>query len=242
MNKHPFQIYEPITHNNKHTSGKKLGTILALAGSAEQTLHLDPLNTPVKLAHEAGFNVISCSLPFHDEESSPDIAIQKWYEALNRQEDPLTPFFSETAALLKAHISSDEPIALMGISRGAFAAFHLARFLPKIPVIGYAPITSFSDLPLTDVGKSFAHSRMLEPSQIIKDLKDNPIFIAIGSQDIRVGTEHCFHFHQELTSSRHHSIPCELYIGPSIGFKGHGTTFERFEMGISWLKRLRERS
>ncbi len=57
---------------------------------------------------------------------------------------------------------------------------------------------------------------------------------------MRVSTEHCFSFIHHLAyaakENRISTSPIELFIGPSIGFQGHGTSPEVFKRGADWIK------
>ena len=107
-------------------------------------------------------------------------------------------------------------------------ATHLAAIVPEIrTILGFAPLTGFSEFPQHDL------------THLIPKLSDRTLRFYIGNRDQRVSTSRCFHFIEQLAEasfqSNVRSPPIELFVTPSIGYQGHGTSKSIFEEGARFL-------
>ncbi len=202
--------------------------VFYFALSAEESLSLDPYNQPVKMLEEKRVRIFSATLPFHGPEWDNKEAMKHWAENPNS----LIPFINEThkeiLELIIKGVIDPGRMAAMGLSRGAFAAAHLAAKEPRIDtLLGFAPLISLDK----------EHALSLE--NIAATLIGKNVRFYIGNRDQRVGTDQCFSFIHHLADLSYHagyrSPPVELIISPSIGHKGHGTAPQIFQDGINWL-------
>lgn len=188
-----------------------LPAIIYFALSAEESLHLDPFDQPVKALESKKVRVFSFTLPHHENQKRD---LSKWTEEI------IADFVRTVKAKLPDLNASG--IGVMGLSRGAMMACRLAAICPEIThVLGFAPYSSFLD-------------------GIENRLYDRHVRFYIGNLDTRVGTRECFDIIEKLAKKAQEqkirSPPIELIISPSIGFKGHGTPKHIFEAGANWLK------
>ena len=202
-----------------------LPAVIYFALSADESLHLDPYNQPVKLLENKKVRVFSATLPFH----GAGLDNTASHEPLGAEPNFLPPFIDQTKKALQALIDQEiiDPnrFAAMGLSRGAFAAAHLAAEMPAIhTLLGFAPLVSLETQSLENIARPL----------IGKNVR-----FYIGNRDTRVHTEKCFAFIHHLAELSWHSgirtSPVELIISPSIGYKGHGTSPQTFQDGINWL-------
>lgn len=85
-------------------------------------------------------------------------------------------------------------------------------------------------------------AKKLSLHTLIPQLTSKTLRFYIGNHDTMVGTSQCFHFIKDLTEAVYNtgnrSLPIELMISPSVGYKGHGTLPPIFENGSQWLRAL----
>lgn len=220
---------------------------LSLAG--DESLSLNPFNQPIQWLADKPIRCFSLTLPCHGKGFDKSIAMEHWANLL-RENHLLTPFLnlglSAINKLVNKNLIQWKQLALAGLSRGAFAACHLAAHLPNCAAIcGFAPLTELTVL------KEFRSEDICDRATswglgtVAEKLAKIPSRLYIGNNDTRVGTEACFAFHRQLVAQAHSQrlrpAPHELCITPSIGHKGHGTTPEVFANGAAWVwDRLRD--
>ena len=202
-----------------------LPAIFYFALSAQESLEKDPFNQPVRFLSKLPIRIFSITLPSHDEGIEPDDAMKHWEETKGRE----IPHFLERARGSFIHLLPFiTRSAVMGLSRGAFIACHLAAICPEIShILGFAPLTT---LP---------YAQELDVEALAPKLFSRSIRFYIGNHDIRVGTEAafaCIHtFAKEAHANRIRNAPLEMVIGPSTGYQGHGTLPPIFKRGAEWL-------
>lgn len=226
----PF-LGPPLSHGS-------LPAIFYFALSAEDSLHLDPYNQPAVALKHLPLRVFSVTLPFHH--LPPEEAISCWAEEFDQGRDPITPFaqtiVQEMESLIQQNIIDKEHVGVMGLSRGAFIAAHVAAKASYVrSILGFAPLTKWRE------SKTFktCGADHLDLLHLAPHLFNRTLRFYCGNHDTRVSTAACFEFisHLAQTAYRHHirTSPLELRIGPSRGKDGHGTSPEIFQEGALWL-------
>ncbi len=230
---HPFEILGKTQAFFVGPSLEKgpLPTLIYFALSAEDSLQCDPFNRPVQFLEGLPLRIFSITLPGHENNLPPKNALNVWEKRMKKG-DLVIPLFidavREILEYLQPHIL-EKKLAVAGLSRGAYIACHVAASCPMIStILGFAPLTRFRA------------ARHLDLETLIPNLYNRAIRFYIGNHDVRVGTEHAFSFISKLAAEAHkhgiHSSPIELLIGPSIGYRGHGTSPEIFKAGAEWIK------
>lgn len=188
-----------------------LPTVIYFALSAEESLHLDPFDQPVKALKDEPMRIFSFTLPHHEDQKRD---LSNWNETI----------IHDFVHMVKAKLPdlNASSLGVMGLSRGAMMACRLAAICPEIThVLGFAPMTTYLE-------------------GIENHLWNRTLRFYIGNVDTRVGTDRCFEtFHKialKAKEERVQSAPLELLISPSIGFKGHGTPKHIFIDGAHWMK------
>lgn len=215
----------------------------ALAG--DESLELDPFNQLVVHLHNAPLRIFSMTLPAHGPGFDKTHGVSVWIEKLQHGIDLLTPFFHDAVKqinfLISSHIIDARHLGLAGLSRGAFVAMHVAALEPRVrAILGFAPLTNLTYYKeRVHKGKEeVLHAFDLR--HLTPKLYDRHVRFYMGNHDTRVGTAECFQFVKELVEkgveNRVRSPQVELFIFPSIGFKGHGTPQSLFEEGADWIK------
>jgi esterase FrsA len=208
-------------------------TLFYFSLSARISLEQDPFNQPVQFLEGTPIRVFSVTLPAHENNLSPENAMDVWEERMKGGDLVIPPFIEKLKGIvdeLKPHIKEGNLIAA-GLSRGAYIACHLAAVCPEIThLLGFAPLTRFRAAKELDL-------ETLAPS-----LYNRTIRFYIGNHDTRVGTDYAFSFIDHLAKEAHkhriRSSPIELIVGPSIGYQGHGTSPKIFKEGAAWVKEV----
>lgn len=218
--------------------------VFYFALSAKDSLTIDPYCQPVQAIDLKKCCVFSITLPEHEASKSPHAAIGLWVENIVQGNDLLMPFFKQIAHvitdLIEKTIIDPNQFGLMGLSRGAFVACHVAAQLPiPVTIVGFSPLTRLSRV--RELSTSPASIEALDLQHVIPHLLQSKIRFFIGNHDTRVSTLSCAEFITHLAHQAFEvgikSPPIELAIFPSIGYMGHGTPKSIFELGAHWLMR-----
>lgn len=218
--------------------------------SGEESLGLEPYNSPAVLSEEPSLRVFSMTIPGHGEGFDKHHAIQYWSDEMEKGNYLLENFFKETSFslhwLIEKGMVDPHHIAVGGLSRGGFIATHLAALDTRIKIIlGFAPLARLEETKEFASEKHSTHAKMRAESLSLNHLVDKLTHVHhlrfyIGNRDERVGTDACYHFIRKLADKAHdvraRHMHIELNITPSIGHKGHGTAPHTFEEGVKWMK------
>jgi predicted esterase len=221
-----------------------LPALFYFALSAEESLHQDPFDQPVKFLAKYPMRVFSISLPGHGPNLDPTKALLMWAENIYEGKNIIAEFVQKVqravAYLIDKKIITPEKTALAGLSRGAFIAALVAAKIPELKIVlGFAPLTKLNFAKEFHEMQDNPIVNSLSLHHFVDELADVTLRFYIGNHDTLVGTDLCFQFIQSLADAafekRIRTSPIELIIGPSIGFKGHGTSKEVFHDGARWI-------
>jgi predicted esterase len=217
--------------------------------SGKESLELHPYNQPPLRIADPSLRVFSFTLPGHEEGLNKFHAMHYWADHMAQGEYLLETFFEKITHsihwLIEQKIVAAEKVAIGGLSRGGFAATHIAARLPFIrTVLGFAPLTELTQLKeFSDNPSLQRRAHELELLHLVEKLTHVHNFrFYIGNLDRRVSTDACYRFIRRLAEkghekhARHQKV--ELIITQSIGHHGHGTDPHIFEQGASWVKHL----
>lgn len=216
-----------------------LPALFYFALSAKDSLQKDPFNQPVQFLVDFPLRVFSITLPAHENNLPPENAIHVWAKKMNHGENILSTFINQVSqeiSDLSPYIAKGK-WGVAGLSRGAFIACHVAAKCPEVThILGFAPLTRLTH------NKEFSgeEAESLALEALVPKIYNRKIRFYIGNHDTRVGTEHAFSFIHALAEEAHkhriRSSPIELIIRPSIGYQGHGTSFDTFKDGAKWIR------
>lgn len=238
--KNPLAIH----HLGPPLSAGPLPTLLYFALSGEESLQLDPYHQPALYAAEKGWRVLSFTLPGHGPGYQNTEAMRVWAEEVAKGRDFLTPFLDQvlqnTQFLIETGVLDPKHLAVAGLSRGAFIAFHLAARHPSLTtILGFAPLLELNQLKEFQSVLEDPLLQTWDLQQQLPALVDKRVRFSMGNRDLRVGTRACFEFGQKLVEANfkagHRSPPIEWALTPSIGAQGHGTSPASFRAGIDWI-------
>ncbi|KAF3363300.1 Uncharacterized protein PHSC3_000191 [Chlamydiales bacterium STE3] len=235
----------PIYHIGPSLDLGPLPTLFYFALSGRDSLELDPFNQPVVFLHGTLLRIFSFTLPGHGPGLKNTAAINVWSKAFLKEENPIATFVQQAktniSLLIDANLIDEKNIAVAGLSRGGFAAVHLAAREPRIKtILGFAPLTR---LDRASEFQTIAHLPAVKENNLehlIPHLSGKSLCFHIGNLDTLVHTEECFMFIHKLAKfayeNRVRSPQVEMVVHPSIGHHGHGTARETFLEGTNWLK------
>jgi len=239
-----------IYHAGPPLSQGKLPAFFYFSISGEESLTLPPYNTPVELLKMTSLRVFSLTLPFHGEGYDKFHAMKEWLKAFNSQDNFLGPFLEAANEalewLVETEIVDENAIAVGGLSRGGFIATHFAASNSRIKtVLGFAPLTRLQELQGFASFQKETLEPLVEPSNLVAIIPSllhvQNFRFYMGNHDTCVGTDACYDFIRKYVlkayeeRARHCKI--ELYITPSIGRDGHGTSLSTFQEGSLWIKK-----
>jgi pimeloyl-ACP methyl ester carboxylesterase len=238
----PFEL--PVDYLGPDLSAGYLPAFLYFSISANESLHLDPYNTPAKLLENDQMRVFSFTLPGHGEGFDKFKALEYWAEQFASGNDVIDTFLTQAVQTInwleeKGWLHK-ESLALGGLSRGAFLATHLAARLPEVKtVLGFAPLTRLDSI------KAFREKSLSLECYDLENLVPQLTHLQnfrfyIANHDTLVKTDYCYSFIRALTTYAHEnkirSCSPELFILKAIGREGHGTAPQTFQHGTQWIQ------
>lgn len=213
-----------------------LPCVFYFALSAEESLSTPPFCSPVNfLLQNRSIRVFSVDLPFHGSGHSSIDAMPKWIDHVDQVEE----FLSNLSLSLKMLFSYLLPskVAVMGLSRGALIAGKIAAQHSLIShMVLFAPLLSLQNLK---EGFDLPLSKNISLESEVSALASKKTQIYIGNRDTRVSTDACYQWTRALIEEAYakkiRSLQIELFLQPSIGYLGHGTSEKSFQNGANWL-------
>jgi esterase FrsA len=221
-------------------------TVVYFTIDAHSSLAVDPFNQPIVPMMNHSMRVFSIDLPEHGSDLDPHTALERWAKHYQKG-TPLVERFIEKLTRFLDYLHQqtliDHRLGVMGLSRGAFIAAHLAHASKRVKhLVGFSPLTDLSKV------KEFQQLPTLpDLPPAIGDLKNTfaecSFKIFIGNQDTRVSTHRALgtvlSLADEAAACGIKSPPIEGVIYPSIGHMGHGTPPHIFEAGsLDMVKKL----
>lgn len=219
--------------------------LFVLSGTIEGTLNSRYFRQSGNELAELGYQCVSIDLPCHGTqtgEGKPS-GLSGWGELAGKGVDFVAPFNDRLSEVLDHLIETEkadpEKIAICGTSRGGFLAIHFAAHDPRVKcVAAFAPVTDpaalsefakVQDLPMT--------GKLSLVNQAGK-LAGRPVWIVIGDQDERVGTQCAIELASRITAA---SIAAkvdskmELRVMPEP--RGHTTPKGSASEAAKWIHR-----
>ena len=231
-------------------STKPAPTLFVLAGTIEETLGDPYYRQSGNLLAEEGYLCVSVDLPSHGRQKRPDEpnGLDGWRFRARRDED----FVAETNQRLKRvldHLietgqTDAGRVAACGTSRGGFIALHFAAADDRVKcVAAFAPVTDLEVLKEFNGLDRHPRTRSLALSRQADKLAARPVWLVIGDQDRRVGTDNTISLARQITSaSRENNVPSqvELHVMPEP--RGHTTPSGAAEQAAGWIRWQLEQS
>lgn len=240
----------PIFFCGPNVSEGPLPAFFYFALAGDESLTLDPYHQPVLPFIGKAIRVFSMTLPFHGPGFDKFQAMEVWMKHLSEGDAFLDIFFEKSLRaidwLISIGIVDPNHIAIGGLSRGGFIATQLAAKEKRFRILlAFAPLTRFQILDEYGISPSLLLEKQIEAYDLLRQVPSllhlEHTRIYIGNRDTRVGTDACYQFVRAWVEQTHElrarNCRIELFITPSIGFKGHGTASSVFQEGAYWVQK-----
>jgi hypothetical protein len=201
-------------------------TVLYFSLSKEDSLQTKPFCNPVEMLVALGVRVLSATLPFHEKNAKPDNIKSLW----GAHTDLIKKYLDEIElSLLELKGLIPEKIGVMGLSRGAFIASHLAASIPQVTTaLGFAPLCHLEG------------DESLDLSNLASKLTKKQLRFYIGHKDTLVQTDLVLttftNFIDAAKKNKIESPFIDCVVKPSVGRDGHGTLDSTFKEGALWIE------
>ncbi|HTI49757.1 MAG TPA: alpha/beta fold hydrolase [Planctomycetaceae bacterium] len=209
-------------------------TLFVFASEMRTTLTNEDGGRLGHLLARKGFLCVSLDLPCHGADVRPGenpSDLRGWRTRLEEGENFVATFAAKVSQVLDHLIAEKytdpDSVGVAGTSRGGFIALHCAAVDSRLKyVVAFAPVTHLPALT------EFAGTDKSEPvlalsvSRAADKLVGRPIWMVIGNNDVRVGTEHCLTLLQELVKKSAATVtpvPVELHLVGTINHRLHAS-------------------
>ena len=220
-------------------------TLFVLGNTIEETLGDPYYRQSGNLLAEEGYLCVSVDLPCHGLQKRLDEpnGLDGWRFRAQRDED----FVAETVSRLKRvldHLietgrTDAHKVAACGTSRGGFIALHFAARDDRVKcVAAFAPVTDLEVLREFNGLDQHPRTLSLAVSHQAEKLAGRAVWLVIGDQDRRVGTDNTISLARQITSaSLEKKVPSqvELHVMPEP--RGHTTPTGAAEEAAAWIGR-----
>lgn len=206
-------------------------TVFVLAGSIESMDQQRLYSETGRQLSAKGWLYITIDIPCHghDRRENEPGQISGWAHRVVQGEDFVTPFVKRCADvldyLIEAGYTDPQRISVCGTSRGGFCALRLAAAEPRIRAVTcVSPVTNL--LALREFEGVTAEQAAPHSVMAFADkLAGRSIWLSMGNDDARVGTDDCIAFSRRLVTEarkqfpKQNTVPVELVVGPSAGHR-----------------------
>jgi len=141
--------------------------------------------------------------------------------------------------LIAAGYTNATKVAVCGTSRGGYLALHFAAHEPRVKcVVAYAPVTELGALREFHGAEKNALVQSLALNQQAMSLAGRAVWIIIGDQDNRVGTDHTIDLARQITKAsiaKKNTSRVDLHVVAEP--RGHTTPADAPEQSARWIRR-----
>ncbi len=224
-------------------------TLFIFAGGIEDALGIVHYNRVGKLLAREGYLCVSLDMPCHgtDSKDKEDRGLAGWRKRLEKGEPLVGRFVAQASRVLdylvKEKYTDPRQVCVCGTSRGGFMALHFAAADPRVKcVAGFAPVTNLLAVSEFDGLQNHAATKKANLSNSADKLAGRPVWICIGNNDLRVGTDDVIAFCRKLVKvavERSKSANVELHVMPVKGHTVHASAHD--EVARWLLKQMKKK-
>ena len=215
-------------------------TLFFFVKDMQSTLEREDVAQVTRLLAKEGFISVSLDLPCHgaDEKPGETRRLACW-SARVENGDSLVPAFVSKASevldfLIQNGYTDPARVAACGISRGGFMAIHFTAADSRVKcVAAFAPVTDLLLLNEFSEATNTAAARALSVTNVADKLIGRGVWVYIGNNDERVGTDAAIAFARLVThraAGKEHPVNVKLTVdsseGHGVGPSAHGAAAE----------------
>lgn len=215
--------------------------LFVLAGTVEQTLGGEYFRQCGNQLAELGYVCVSIDLPCHGSQMCEGSGLSCWSQRAARGDNFVEECNARLSAvldhLIETGVADRNKVAVCGTSRGGYLAIHFAAHDHRIlcaaafaPVTNLAALSEFAkvvEAPLVKLLSLEAHANRLV---------GRPVWIIMGDQDERVGTEHAVALGERMAaaaSEKQVDNRMEVHVIP--GTPGHTSPQGASQLAADWI-------
>ena len=224
---------------------KAAPTLFVLASTIDTTLGSAYYRQCGNQLAEHGWICVTIDLPCHGAHAIPGepAGLAGWSYRLAKNEDVVAECNARLEKvldqLIRTGVTDPERIAACGTSRGGFLAVHFAAHDKRVKcVAAFAPMTDPAVVKEFVANANHPLVKKVSLENQANQLAGRPVWVVIGDQDQRVGTDRAIAFAQSVTAaSRKKQLDdlIELHVMPEP--RGHTTPQGSAELAADWILR-----
>jgi dienelactone hydrolase len=217
--------------------------LLTFAADRRTSLSVEPYSRTAAYFLAQGHRALSFDLPMHGERVGGfGSQIEGMRNAFVAGDDVFAKFVEEGRAVIDECIrrgwAKPGRIAVAGTSRGGYMALRLLAGDDRIAAgAGYAPVTDWTKLREFAADVDRKEVQDLRLLNFVPKMTGRHVYLAIGGQDERVGTESCRQFFDELSKANGNASLAEFHQTED---KGHSIGDAWYDLGretlLKWLQ------
>ena len=220
-------------------------TLFVLAGSIEGTLGKAYFRQCGNELAERGYLLVSIDLPCHGAQTTEGepAGLSGWGHRVGNNDDIVAESNLRLSQVLDHLIESGEAdpqrIAACGTSRGGFLAIHFAAHDRRVKAAaGFAPVTDLAALSEFRGIETHPLVKKLSLVEQADQLVGRPVWIVIGDQDERVGTDKAIELASRLSAAaKEKQVPSNVELNVVAEPRGHTTPAGSSTKAADWIDR-----
>lgn len=230
-------------------AGRPAPLVIVLAKTIEGTLgdaYFRQAGNSLAAPSSGGDPVLCASidLPCHGMEhrDGEPRELAGWRHRLERGEDPMADNNRRLSELLDhlvgTGVADPRRIAVIGTSRGGFLAAHFLAHDSRVACgVAYCPVTDLAALTEFMGAEAVPAVRLAALHRIAAALAGRPLWMTIGGDDERVGTDRAIALAADITAAAAaRDVPDRVELRVVAESPGHGTPAGAAERSAAWIR------
>jgi dienelactone hydrolase len=217
-------------------------TLFVFAAGVEPTINTADYNRVGFLLADRGYLSVTLDAPCHgkDAKQGEPEALAGWRHRIEDGDDLVRSFNVRCTKVLDYLIAQGytDParVAVAGTSRGGFLALHWAAAEPRVRcAAAFSAVTELLALAEFAGTKAADQAKSLDLQNVASKLAGRPVWVRIGNQDDRVGTDQAIAFTRKLVATsveQKKPAAVELHVTTT---PGHSTPPDAHDEAAAWI-------